>query len=156
MLGWMNHKLESKIVGRNITSLRYADDTTLMEERWKKQWKQWNNGNKWRNNENNERFYFTFFGSKITEDGDCSHEIKRCLLLGRKAMPNLDSILKGRDKGLSSQSCGFSCSHVWIWELDSKESWAPKNWCFWTVVLEKALESPSDCKEIKPVNPKGN
>ena len=99
---------------------------------------------------------FIFLGSKITADGDCSYEIKRHLLLGRKAMPNLDSILKGRDKGLSSQSCGFSCSHVWIWELDSKESWAPKNWCFWTVVLEKTLESPLDCKEIQLVHPKGN
>ena len=51
---------------------------------------------------------------------------------------------------------GFSSSHVWMWELDYKESWAPKNWCFWTVVLEKALESPLDCKEIQPVHPKGN
>ena len=57
---------------------------------------------------------------------------------------------------LSSQSYGFSSSHVWIWELDHKESWALKNWCFWTVVLEKTLESPLDCKEIKPVNSKGN
>ena len=55
-----------------------------------------------------------------------------------------------------SQSYGFSSSHVWIWELDHKEGWASKNWCFWTVVLEKTLESPLDCKEIKPVNPKGN
>ena len=55
-----------------------------------------------------------------------------------------------------SQSCGFSSSHVWMWELDYKESWEPKNWCFWTVVLEKTLESPLDCKEIKPVNPEGN
>ena len=60
------------------------------------------------------------------------------------------------NKGLSSQSYGFSSSHVWMWELDYKESWAPKNWCFWTVVLEKTLESPLDCKEIKPVSPKGN
>ena len=102
---------------------------------------------------------FIFLGSKITADGDCSHEIKRHLLLGRKAMTNLDSILKSRDtanKGPSSQSYGFSSSHVWMWELDYKESWAPKNWCFWTVVLEKTLESPLDCKEIKSVNPKGN
>ena len=73
----------------------------------------------------------------------CSHEIKRCLLLGRKAITNLDSILKLRDitnKGLSSQSYGFSSSHVWMWELDYKERWAPKNWCFWTVVLEKTLK----------------
>ena len=83
-----------------------------------------------------------------------------CLLLGRKAMTNLDSILKSRDyfanKGLSSQTYGFSSSHVWMWELDHKVGWVPKNWYFWTVVLEKTLESPLDCKEIKPVNPKVN
>ena len=104
---------------------------------------------------------FILRGSKITADGDSSHEIKRCLLLGRKAMTNLDIILKSRDtilltKGLSSQSYGFSSSHVWMWDLDYKESRVPKNWCFWPVVLEKTLESPLDCKEIKPVNPKGN
>ena len=74
-------------------------------------------------------------------------------------MTNLESILKSRDitnKGLSSQSYGFSSGHVWMWELDHKESWAPKNWCFWTVVLEKTLESPLDCKEIQPVDSKGN
>ena len=60
------------------------------------------------------------------------------------------------NKGSSSQDDGFSSSHVWMWELDHKEWWAPKNWCFWTVMLEKTLESPLDCKEIKPVNPKGN
>ena len=60
------------------------------------------------------------------------------------------------NKGPSSQSYGFSSSHVWMIELDYKESWAPKNWCFWTVVLEKTLESPLDCKEIPPVHPKGN
>ena len=101
---------------------------------------------------------FIFLGSKITADGDWSHEIKRHLLLGRKTMTKLDSILKKRhyfvNKGPSSQSYGFFSCHVW--ELDYKESWAPKNWCFWTVVLEKALESPLDCKKIKPVNPKGN
>ena len=59
-------------------------------------------------------------------------------------------------KGLSSQSYRFSNSHVWMWELDHKESWAPKNWCFWTVVLEKTLENPLDCKKIQPVHPKGN
>ena len=91
-------------------------------------------------------------GSKITADGDYSHEIKRRLLLGRKVMTNLDSILKHRhyfaNKGLSSQGYGFSSSHVWMWELDYKESWVPKNWRFWTVVLEKTLESPLDSKEI--------
>ena len=60
------------------------------------------------------------------------------------------------NKGPSSQSYGFSSSHVWMWELDYKESWVPKNWCFWTVVLEKILESPLACREIKPVHPKGN
>ena len=102
---------------------------------------------------------FIFLGSKITTDGDCSHEIKRRLLLGRKAITNLDSILKSRDnanKGPSSQSFGFSSSHVWMWELDHKESWMLKNLCLWTVVLEKTLESLLDCKEIKPVNPTGN
>ena len=87
-------------------------------------------------------------------------DMKRCLLLGRKAMTYLDSILKSRhyfaNKGLSSQSYGFSSSHVQMWELDCKESWAPKNWCFWTVALEKTLESPLDCKKIQPVNPKVN
>ena len=91
---------------------------------------------------------------KITADGDCSHEIKRHLLFGRKGMANLDSILKSRDITLSTKVClGFSSSHVWMWELDYKESWVPKNWCFWTVVLEKTLESPLDCKEIQPVSP---
>ena len=59
-------------------------------------------------------------------------------------------------KGPSSQGYGFSSGHVWMWELDYKESWGPKNWCFWTVVLEKTLESPLDCKEIQPVHPKGD
>ena len=89
----------------------------------------------------------------------CSHEIKRRLLLGRKVMTNLDSILKSRDiyfvnKGLSSQGYGFPSGHVWMLEVDYKESWVPKNWCFWTFVLEKTLESPLDCKEIQPVHPK--
>ena len=86
-----------------------------------------------------------FLGSKITADGDCSHEIKRLLLLGRKVMTNLDSIFKSRgivNKSLSSQGYGFSSGHVWMWELDCEESWAWKNWCFGTVLLEKTLESP--------------
>ena len=102
---------------------------------------------------------FIFLGSKITEDGDWSHEIKRRWLLRRKAMTNLDSILKSRDyfanKCPCNQGYGFSSSHVWMWELDYKESWTPKN-CFWPVVLEKTLESPLDCKEIQPVHPKGD
>ena len=102
---------------------------------------------------------FIFLGSKITRDGDCSHEIKRHLLLGRKTTTNLDSVLKQRHhfayKGPYSQSYGFSSSHIQMWELDHK-GWALKNWCFQTVVLEKTLESPLDCKDIKPVNTKEN
>ena len=97
---------------------------------------------------------FILEGSKITADGDCSHDIKRCFLLG-KVMTNLDSILKS-NKSPSSQNYGLSSSHVWMWELDYKESWTLKNWCFWTVVLEKTLESPLDSKLIQPVHPKGN
>ena len=99
-----------------------------------------------------------FLGSKITANGDCSHKIKRCLLLRRKVMTNLDSILKCRvaRKDLSSQGYGFSCGHVWLLELDCEEGWVPKNWCFWIVVLEKTLESSLDCKEIQPVHPKGD
>ena len=100
-------------------------------------------------------------GSKITADGDCSHEIKRCLLFGRKVITNLESTLKKQrhyfaNKGPSSQGYGFSSGQVWMWELDYRESWAPKNWCFQTVVLEKTLESPLDSKEIQSVHPKGN
>ena len=102
---------------------------------------------------------FLSLGPKITADGDCSHEIKRHLLIGRKPMTNLKHIKKQRNhfanKSQSSQSYGFSRSHVWMWELDYKEKWALKNWCFWTVVLEKTREF-LDCKEIKPVHPKGN
>ena len=104
---------------------------------------------------------FILLGSKITADGDYSHEIKRHLLLSRKAMINLDSILNKQrhfftDKGWFSQSYDFSSSHVWMWELYHKESWVLKNCCFSTVMLEMTLESPLDCKEVKPVNPKGN
>ena len=74
---------------------------------------------------------------------------------------NLDSILKNRNITWPTniswvKAMGFSSSHVWMWELDHKEGWVPKNWCFWTVVLEKTLKGPLDCKEIKPVSPKGN
>ena len=110
---------------------------------------------------------FTFLGSKITADGECSCEIKRRLLLGRKTMTNLGSTLKSclfnvkkrhylANKGPSGQSYSFSSSHVWMWELDYKESWAAKNRCFWIVMLKKTLESPLDSKEIKLVNTNGN
>ena len=103
---------------------------------------------------------FIFWGSKITADGDCSHEIKRCLLHGRQVMTNLDSTLKSRDitlptkvrlaKAMIFPLVMYGC------ELNGEESWALKNWCFWTVVLEKTLKSPLDCKEIQPVHPKGD
>ena len=104
---------------------------------------------------------FIFWGSKITADGGCRHEIKRHSLLGRKVMTNLDSILKSRDITLPTKvhlvkALVFPSSRVWIWELDYEERWALKNWCFWTVVLEKILESPLDNKEIQSVHPKGN
>ena len=113
-------------------------------------------GNRWGNSGNSVRLYF--WGSKITADGDCSHEIKRCLFLGRKVMTNLDSILKSRDITLLTKLCLVKAVVflVGIWGLDHKESRVLKNWCFWTVVLEKTLESPLDRKEIQPVHPKGN
>ena len=168
-----------KIAGRNINNLRYADDTTLMAESEEKlnsllmkvKEKSENVGLKLniqktkimasgpitsRQMDGETVADFIFEGFKITADGDCSLEIKRRLLLGRKVMTNLDSILKSRyyfaNQGPSSQGYG----HVWMWELDCEESWVPKNWCFWTVVLEKTLESPLDCKEIQPVHPKGD
>ena len=112
----------------------------------RKQWKQWDN---------------LFWGPpKITAGGDFSHEIKRRLQLGRKVMTNLDSILKSRGITLSTKVhlvkamvfpvVMYGC------ELDYKESWVQKNWCFWAVVLEKTLESPLDCKAIEPVHPKGD
>ena len=110
-----------------------------------KQWKQWQT---------------IFWGSKITADSECGHEIKRHLFLGRKVMTNLNSLLKSRDITFPTKVClvkamGFPVV-MYGYELDHKESWAPKNWCFWTVVLEKTLESPLDCKEIQPVHSKGN
>ena len=175
-----------KVAGRNINNLRYADDTTLLaesEEELKnflmkvkeesekvglklniQKTKIMASGshhfmaNRWRNSGNSGWLYLGG-GSKITSDGDCSPEIKRRLLVGRKVMTNLNSKLKSRDncfsnKGPSSQGYGFSSGHVWMRDLDYKESWAQKDWCFWTLVLEKTLESPLDCKEIQPVHPK--
>ena len=176
-----------KIAGRNINNLRYADDTTLMAESeeelksllMKVKVESGKVGLKlniqktkimasspitsWQiDGETMETVTdFILWGSKITADGDCSHEIQRCLLLGIKAMTKQDSILKSRDITLPTKFClvkalVFFSNHVWVWELDHKESWAPKNWCFWTVVLEKTLESLLDCMDIKPVHPKGD
>ena len=106
---------------------------------------------------------FIFLGSKITADGDCSHELKRHLLHGRKVMTKLDSILKSKrwlcqKKGLYSESYSLSSSHVWMWELDDKEGWVPKNWCLHIVRLMRVTWTSLNIhwKEIKPVNPEGN
>ena len=104
---------------------------------------------------------FLSLGCKITVDDNCSHEIRRCLFLGRKAMTNPDSILKSRRITLLTaahivKAMVFPSSHIPMWELNYKEGWARKNSCFWTLVLEKTLESPLDCREVKLVNPKGN
>ena len=184
-LGWRT-QAGIKITGRNIHNLRYAYDTTLMaesEEELKsllmkvkeesekvglklniQKMKIMASGpiTSWEIDGETVETVLDFIlgGSKITAGGVCSHEIKRCLLLGRKVMSNLDSIFKSRhyfsNKGPSSQGYGFPSGHVWMWELDCEESWVLKNWCFWTVVLEKTLESPLDCKEIQPVHSEGD
>ena len=107
---------------------------------------------------------FIFLGSKITADGDCSHEIKRCLLLERKALANLDSVLKSRNTSLPTKVClvkamVFPVVMLWIWELDHKGSWAPKSWCFWMWCWRRLLRVPwtsrrsnqSILKEISPL-----
>ena len=103
---------------------------------------------------------FIFWGSKVTADDDCSHEIKRHLLLGRKVMTNLDSVFKSRDITLPTKVCIVKSMVfpvvMYRCHFDHKEDWVHKNWCFQTVVLEKTLESPLDIKDIQPVNPKGN
>ena len=174
-----------KIAGRNINNFRYADDTTLMsesEEELKslltkvREWKSWlktqhseneDHGiqshhfmaNRWGNSGNSDRFFSLGF------QNHCRWWLqpwnKRHLLLGRKALANLDSILKSRDTALSTKirivkDMVFLSSQIWMWALGQKENWTLKSWCFWTVVLKKTLESPLDCKEIQPVSPKGN
>ena len=114
--------------------------------------------NRWRNRGNSGWLYF-FLDSKITARGDCSHVTKRCLLFERKVMTNLDSLIKKErhcfaSKSLSSQSYGFSSSHVWIWELGYREIWALKNWCFWRRLLRlpwtARRPNQSILKEISP------
>ena len=173
-----------KIAGRNINNLRYTDDTTLMPESkeelksllMKVKEKSEKIGLKlnikklkimasspitsWQiDRETMDRMRdLIFLCSKITAEGNCSHEIKTLTPWKESYDQPRQHIKKQRyyfvNKSPSGQSCGFSSSHVWMWELDYKESWVPKNWCFWTVVLEKTLESPLGCKEIQPVHPK--
>ena len=174
-----------KIAGRNINNLRYADDTTLIaesEEELKSLLRKvkvesekvglklniqktkimasgpitsWQND--WKAVETVADFIF--LGPQITADGDSSHEIKDTPWKESYDQPR-QHIQKQRlwftNKGQSSQGYGFSSSRVWMWVLDYKESWAPKNWCIWTVVLEKTLESPLACKEIKAEDPRIN
>ena len=160
-----------KIAGRSINKLRYADDTMLTaesEEELKSllmKVKEESEKASWKLNIQKKEIMAShpitswqmdgekmgtvidsiFLGSKITVDDDCSHEIKRHWLLGRKAMTNIDSILQSRhhfaDKGLYSKTHSFPGSHVQMWELDYEKGWVLKNWCFQTVVL-KNLESP--------------
>ena len=103
---------------------------------------------------------FIFLASKITSDGDCSHEIKRLAPWKKSYDKPRQCIKKQRhyfaNRGWFSQTYGFSSSHIQVWVLDHKEGWVVKNWCFWTVVLEMTLESPLDSMEIKLVNPKEN
>ena len=185
-MNWFFFSSEVKIAGRNINNLRYADDTTLMaesEEELKSlliKVKEESEKVALKLNIQKTKIMasvpitsweidgetvetvsdFILGGSKITADGDCSHEIKRRLLLGRKVMTNLDSILKNRDITLATKVhlvkamvfpvVMYGC------ESDCEEGWVPKNWCFGTVVLEKTLESPLDCKEIQPVHCRGD
>ena len=109
-----------------------------------KQWKQWET---------------LFWGAPKSLHGNCSHKIKKCLLLGRKPMTNLDCILKSRDITLPTKVCLVKSMVFPVVMYGCKSwtiSWAPKNWWFWTVVLEKTLECPLDCKEVQPVHPKGD
>ena len=115
--------------------------------------------NRWENNGNSERLYF------LGLQNHCRWWRYpwnyKTLAPWKKSYDDPKEHIKNKrryfaNKGPSSQGYGFSSSHVWMWELDYKESWAPKNWCFWTVVLEKTLESPLDCKQILPVHPKGD
>ena len=99
---------------------------------------------------------FLLLGSKISADGDCIHEIRRRLLLGRKAMTNLNHVLRSKNTTLMTKVCIIKALYVWMCKLDHKEGRVPKNWCFRTVVLENTLERLLGCKEIKPVNSKGN
>ena len=108
----------------------------------------------------NSQGYLYFLGLQNHWYGNCRYEIKRHLLLGRKAMTNRYHIKKQRHHFLPKvrlvKAMFFSSSHEWMWEPDHKEGWALKNWCFWTMVLEKTLESSLEYKEIKLVNPEGN
>ena len=177
-----NHKLELRMLGEITSDMqviplsckKWRETEEPLDEGKRRQWKSWLKLNiqklrSWhlphlfRANRRGEMEAVTDFlslGSRITTDDDCSHKIKRRFLLRRKAITNLGSIEKIRDIALLTKvhrvKAALYSNHVWMWELDHKEGWVPKNWCFWIVVLGSHLESPLDYKEIKPVNPKGN
>ena len=185
MLVWRKHKLESRLPGEiSITSdmqmtpplwQKVKKNKEPLDESERGEWKSWLKAQhskmkimasgpitSWEIDEETVETVsdFIFLGSKITADGDCSHEIKRYLLLLRKIMTNLDSIFKSRDITLPTKVCLVKAGvfPVVMWELDYKEGWALKNWCFWTLVLEKTLESLLESKEInqpvlKEINP---
>ena len=170
MLGWMKHKLHCacqhsrfRIARRNINNISYADDITEGE---RGEWKSWLELQHLKNRDYSKPSVtswqiegekveavtdFIFLCSKITADDDCSHVIERHLLLVRKAMTNINSILRSRDITLLTKVCiskaSFSSIHVQMWELDHKEDWATKNWCFWVVVLENSWESPGQQRD---------
>ena len=170
-----------KIAWRNINNLRYADDTTLMaesEEEWKSLLIKVKVESEKVGLKLNIQKTKIMASGPITSweiDGETVETVADCIFWGApKSLQMVTAAMKLKDayslegkprqhikkqghyfvnKGPSSQYYGFSSSHVWKWELAYKESWVPKNWCFWTVVLEKTLESPLDCKEIQPVHP---
>ena len=115
--------------------------------------------NRWRNSGNSGRLYF-WGAPKSLQMVAAAMKLKDTTPWKESYHQPGQHIKKQRhyfvNKGSSSQGYGFSCSHVWMWELDYKKSWVLKNWCFWSVVLEKTLESPLNCKEIQPVHPKGD
>ena len=191
MLGWMNHELDEsqariKIAGRNINNLRYADDITLMadgEEELKsllmkvkeqsekvglilniqknKIWSHYFMANRWGHNRNSDRLYFG--GSKVTADGDCSYEIKRCLLLGRKSMTNLDSILKSRDITLPTKVCLVKAM-VFSVVMYGCESWTTKKaecqrvdafelWCWRRLLRVPWTARRSNWSILKEISP---
>ena len=174
-----------KIAGRNINNLRYADDTTLMEESEEEL-----ESLLMKVKEESEKvgLKLNIQKTKIMASGPITlWEIDRetvetvsdFIFWAPKSLQMVTAAMKLKDtlwkesydqprqhikkqrhylanKGSSSQGYGFSSGHVWVWELDCEESWVLKNWCFWSLVLEKTLESPLDCKEIQPVHPKGD
>ena len=175
-----------KIARKNINSLRYADDTTLMaesEEELKSlllKGKEESEKVRLKLNIQKTKIMasgpitsweidgetvetvsdFNFGAPKSLQMVTAAMKLKDTYSLTGKLWPTYQHIQKQRhcfaNKGPSSQGYDFSCGHVWMWELDCEESWVPKNWCFWTVVLEKSLESPLGCKEIQSVHPKGD